>query len=237
MMDTDDDDDAPRAATPKAAMRYPLAFDSNGNPLDIPPQAIAWRVRRGGGRRGRPRNVFDAETGRQLELPLGSTLDDLVSTGVEADRYLLYPIDSEGRILPGIVAVTEVPEGDGGDSDPSAATDEKSALLALLVRQQATIDSQNDRLARALEATVSGYGPVRPPAPIAPTPIVMEQQMPAAPPNAGGFMDTLVNAKPEQLMQFAMMAKQVYDMIRGGMGGFGGIGGMGGTGGPTGGGV
>jgi hypothetical protein len=235
-MDTADEDATP---TPKAAMRYPLAFDSNGNPLDIPPQAIAWRVRRGGGRRGRPRNVFDAETGRQLELPLGSTLDDLVSTGVEADRYLLYPIDSEGRILAGIVAVTEVPEGDGGDGDPSAATDEKSALLALLVRQQATIDSQNDRLARALEATVSGYGPVRPPAPIAPTPIVMEQPMQQQPPpNAGGFMDTLVNAKPEQLMQFAMMAKQVYDMIRGGMGGFGGMGGMGAMGGgPTGGGM
>ncbi|HXF35164.1 MAG TPA: hypothetical protein VN603_11390, partial [Candidatus Acidoferrales bacterium] len=178
-MDTDDE---ATTHTPKASMRYPLAFDSNGNPLDIPPQAVAWRVRRGGGRRGRPRNVFDAETGRQLEIPLGSQLDDLISTGVEPDRYLLYPIDGEGRLVPGIVAVTEVPEGDGGDAAPSDPTDEKSALLALLVRQQATIDSQNDRLARALEATVSGYGPVRPPAPIPPTPIVMEAPLPPTAP-------------------------------------------------------
>jgi hypothetical protein len=207
------------ASSSRSASRYPLAYDSNGNPLDIPATAVAWRVRRGGGRRGRPRNVFDGETGRQLEIPLGSTLDDLISTGCPADRYLLYPIDSEGRMLAGIVAVTEVPEGDDGDGDASLQPDDKSPLLALLVRQQATIERQNEQLARALESTVSGYGPVRPPAPIAPTPIMMEQPMPPSAPN-GGFMESLLNAKPEQLMQFGMMVKQVFDMIKGGaMGG------------------
>jgi hypothetical protein len=207
------------AAPPRSAARYPLAYDSNGNPLDVPAAAVAWRVRRGGGRRGRPRNVFDGETGRQLEIPLGSTLDDLVSTGCPADRYLLYPIDSEGRMLAGLVAVTEVPEGDDGDDDTSLQSDDKSPLLALLVRQQGTIERQNEQLARALEATVSGYSPVRPHAPVAPTPIMMEQ--PYQPPQpSGGFMESLLNAKPEQLMQLGMMVKQVFDMMKGGaMGG------------------
>jgi hypothetical protein len=219
-MDTDEENVATTA--PKSASRYPLAYDSNGNPIDIPDEAVAWRVRRGGGRRGRPRNVFDGETGRQLEIPLGSTLDDLISTGCPADRYLLYPIDTEGRILAGLVAVTEVPEGDDGDDDGSSPVDEKSSLLALLVRQQATIERQNEQLARALEATVSGYSPVRPPAPMAPTPIVMEQPIQAAPAPSGGFMDSLLNAKPEQLMQVAVMFKQMFDMVRGGVMGGGG---------------
>ncbi|HEY2746787.1 MAG TPA: hypothetical protein VGL86_19295 [Polyangia bacterium] len=223
-MDTDEENVATPA--PKSASRYPLAYDSNGNPIEIPDEAVAWRVRRGGGRRGRPRNVFDGETGRQLEIPLGSTLDDLISTGCPPDRYLLYPIDTEGRIIAGLVAVTEVPESDDEDDDGSSPVDEKSSLLALLVRQQATIERQNEQLARALESTVSGYGPVRPPAPVAPTPIMMEQPMPPPPAGGGGWMDSLLNAKPEQLMQFGMLAKQVYDMIRGG--GFGGGGPVGG---------
>src|SRR5437899_2297037 len=95
--------------------RYPLAYDANGNPIDVPPEAVAWRVRRGGGRRGRPRHVFDPETGRQLEVPLASTLDSLIDAGCPADRYLLYPVDAVGRVLLGTVAVTEVPEGADGD--------------------------------------------------------------------------------------------------------------------------
>src|SRR3954467_6272608 len=92
----------------KAGERLPLASDPNGNPIAVPATAVAWRVRRGGGRRGRPRNVFDAETGRQLEVPLGASLDDLVDAGCVADRYLLYPIDVEGKVLDGVVAVTEI---------------------------------------------------------------------------------------------------------------------------------
>src|SRR4051795_1901004 len=92
--------------------RYPLAFDSNGNPVKVPENAVAWRVRRGGGRRGRPRNVFDASTGRQLEIALGASIEDLMETNVPADRYLLYPVDAQGSLIPGIVAVTEVTEGD-----------------------------------------------------------------------------------------------------------------------------
>jgi hypothetical protein len=53
-------------------LRYPLAFDSSGNPLTLPDEARMWRVRRGGGRRGRPRNVFDPQDGPPLEISLGA---------------------------------------------------------------------------------------------------------------------------------------------------------------------
>jgi hypothetical protein len=111
------------------APRFPLATDANGNPLDVPAEAVAWRVRRGGGRRGRPRIVFDNETGRQLEVPLESTIDDLVDHGCPAGRYRLEAVDRSGHLLPGIVAVTEIPvealavEDDGqaaGNGDPMA---------------------------------------------------------------------------------------------------------------------
>src|SRR5262249_27843449 len=100
---------ATEEATSEQETRYPLAYDANGNPLDVPPEAVAWRVRRGGGRRGRPRHMFDPETGRQLEVPLAATLDSLIDAGCLGDRYLLYPVDGEGRVIPGVVAVTEVP--------------------------------------------------------------------------------------------------------------------------------
>src|SRR5437870_3069496 len=65
----------PEAAPPREELRFPLAFDANGNPVKVPAHARMWRVRRGGGKRGRPRNVFDATTGRQLEVPLGASID------------------------------------------------------------------------------------------------------------------------------------------------------------------
>ena len=205
---------------PRSETRYPLAYDANGNPLTVPSDAVFWRVRRGGGRRGRPRNVFDAETGRQLEIPLGATLQDLIETNVPADRYLLYPVDAQGLIMPGVVAVTEVPAGEGDEED---TTDDRSGLredsnnphVALLARQQQTIQAMASELSKSLAAAVSGYAPVRPQAPIAPTPIVMEQAAPSPAQNTG-VLDSLMNMKPEQMMQLAGFAKMMFDMIKGG---------------------
>src|SRR5262249_30306684 len=172
------------------ANRFPLAYDLNGNPLELPPGAVAWRVRRGGGRKGRPRNVFDAETGRQLEVPLGATLEDLIQAGCPADRYLLYPVDAEGRIISGVVAVTEVAEGLGEEDGgmPGPAGDLVGQLLQ-------TVRAQSDTLCRALEAATSGYGPLRP---VAPAPVMLEQ------PADGGI-------RPEQIAQIASAAKAVFE--------------------------
>jgi hypothetical protein len=205
----------------RSETRYPLAFDANGNPLTVPSGAVAWRVRRGGGRRGRPRNVFDAETGRQLEVPLGATLQDLIETNVPADRYLLYPVDAQGLIMPGIVAVTEVPADESEDADATGDAaglreDSTNPHIALLARQQQTIQAMASELSKSLAAAVSGYAPVRPQAPIAPTPIMMEQAQPSAPIPSGGMIDSLLNMKPEQMMQLAGFAKMMFDMIKGG---------------------
>jgi len=207
--------------TSPSEMRYPLAYDANGNPLIVPSGAVFWRVRRGGGRRGRPRNVFDAETGRQLEIPLGATLQDLIETNVPADRYLLYPVDATGIIIPGIVAVTEVPRDEAEDE---AASDEPVGLsedsnnphIALLARQQQTIQAMAGELSKSLAAAVSGYAPVRPQAPMAPTPIVMEQAAASPPAQSSGVLDSILNMKPEQMMQLAGFAKMMFDMIKGG---------------------
>jgi hypothetical protein len=194
---------------PKEASRYPLAFDGNGNPIDIPATAVAWRVRRGGGRRGRPRNVFDAETGRQLEVPLGSTLNELIEAGCPADRYLLYPVDAEGRIIPGIVAITEILDGATETEEPDAATAaaDKQSMQALLYEQMRTIAKQSETMCRALEATTSGYGQVRPIIP-QPTPVIVEAPAPPEE-SSSGF-------KPEQIAEFMGMAKMFFDALKGG---------------------
>jgi hypothetical protein len=207
--------------TPRSETRYPLAYDANGNPLTVPSGAVFWRVRRGGGRRGRPRNMFDAETGRQLEIPLGATLQDLIETNVPADRYLLYPVDAQGIIIPGIVAVTEVPRDEAEDEAVSdepvgLSEDSKNPHIALLARQQQTIQAMAGELSKSLAAAVSGYAPVRPQAPMAPTPIIMEQSAEPTAQQSNGVLDSILNMKPEQMMQLAGFAKMMFDMIKGG---------------------
>src|SRR5579859_8116350 len=88
--------------------KFPLANDADGNPLEVPANAVGWRVRRGGGRRGRPRIVFDNESGRQLEVPLDATINDLVDHGCPPGRYRLEAFDGDGKLITGCVAVTEI---------------------------------------------------------------------------------------------------------------------------------
>lgn len=235
------------AAAPRSETRYPLAFDANGNPLQVPAHAVAWRVRRGGGKRGRPRNVFDASTGRQLEIALGASIEDLAETNVPADRYLLYPIDAQGAIIPGVVAVTEVTEGDDDGDDEreergaALNVNSRDPILAVLASLRETIQGQHEvikaaseHLAKSLGSAVSGYAPVRAALPpMAPTPIMMEQQpAQAAPADGGGILAGLMNMKPEQMIQLATFAQQMFATIKGAAsaasGGAVGVGGIGG---------
>lgn len=200
------------APAPAREGRYPLAFDGNGNPIDVPEGAIAWRVRRGGGRRGRPSHVFDSETGRQLEIPLGASIDALIEAGCPADRYLLYPVDAEGRVIPGIVAVTAVSEAEPDDDAPRAAVaDASTSQLAVLARvceqQMQTIQRFGEYLCRGFESAAAGYGPLRPMT--KPAPVVVEA--PAPEPPSSGF-------KPEQMMELMQVAKVVFDMVKGSVG-------------------
>jgi hypothetical protein len=137
-------------------MRYPLGNDQHGNPIDVPAEAAAWRVRIGGSRRGRPRNVFDPDTGRQFEVALGSTLDDLREAGLPPGRYRLEAVDREGNLLPGVVALTELADGEDDDGAPT------SVEMEPLARMLQTIEKQTDTLCRALEAMARAFGPVHP---------------------------------------------------------------------------
>jgi hypothetical protein len=148
-------------------MKYVLANDADGNPLDVPEMAVAWRVRRGGGRRGRPQIVFDSETGTQLEVPLEVTIQDLIDHGCPPGRYRLEAVDSDGKLIAGVVAVTEVPIEIEEEEQPRPVAKTKK-----WERHLQTVERAMDTLQRTVEAMARGYGPVSPAQPV---PIVLPE--------------------------------------------------------------
>ena len=172
--------------------QYPLAFDVDGNPLDVPEDAESWRVRRNGGR-GRPRALFDSETGLQLDIPITSKIEDLIERVPEPHRYRLEAVDRDGRIIPGLVAIVEVaevastPEQEGAKKE---LTPETEALREMTTFARQLVDANN----RTMQALASAFGTVHP-VQAPPAPIVFEQ--PAAAPAQEGM-------KPEQIMSMVM---------------------------------
>jgi hypothetical protein len=155
-------------ATAPAERTIPLAFDANGEPLKVPERASAWRVRRGGGRRGRPRAVFNRE-GRQLEVPIESTVHDLADYGCPPGRYRLEAITRDGRLIAECVAVTEVPvsfgddddDGEGGDDGSPAVSSVWAEVYQELHDRRRAMNEQSATLCRAFEAMAQAFGPVR----------------------------------------------------------------------------
>src|SRR5579859_7080043 len=99
----------------------PLARDADGEPIEVPPEAVAWRVRKMPTRAGRPRLLIDAETGGPLDLPLATSYADFVDTVRESGsgRYRLSAIDRKGSAIPYCVAFTEVAVDEtSGADDP-----------------------------------------------------------------------------------------------------------------------
>ncbi len=156
--------------------RYPLAHDLDGEPIQLPAEAIAWRVRRRSGKQGRPQCVYHHETGAQLVIPLDATIDALVSYG--PGFYRLDAIDKDGKVIPSVVAYTEVPRqlseeepDDGGnDGDDSPTEREQLNLIRQLVESNV----------RVMEAMASAFGKVRPvedlPMPVTmPSPVAQPQ--------------------------------------------------------------
>lgn len=160
---------------------YPLAFDLNGDPIKVPPEAAAWRVRRRSGKQGRPQCIYDRDTGSQVHIAIDATLDDLRDFG--AGVYRLDAVDAEGRIIPNIVAQTEVPvEAPEGD-DAKATSETIRAFREVVQLLRHSVDTN----CRAIEALSSAFGPVRPIAPQQPV-VVM----------GGGEAEPM---KAEQVMQ------------------------------------
>lgn len=146
-------------------MKTPLGYDASGSPLDVPEAGAAWRVRRTLGRPGRPQTVYDSETGRQLELPITGSLDDLRACGCGPGRYRLEAVDAESKALvPAVIAFVEVvptPEEENDDDDGAAAASFANELVSGN-RAMKTVERQADALCRAVEAMARAFGPVHP---------------------------------------------------------------------------
>ena len=177
---------------------YPLANDANGSPIDVPDEAKAWRVRRLAKRAGRPKVIFDPESGRPLELPLESTIDDLAAHVGESGRYRLEAVDASGRYSPGCVAVTELVLDDEDDEQQpiGTMTDVTPALVQLI----AQLVENNTKV---MQAMASAFGQVQPapmlesvaataPPPAAEKPFDMNQMMNMI----GGAFQYMKNAGP-----------------------------------------
>ncbi len=126
---------------------YPLAHDESGRPLDVPPTAIGWLVRRHAGGRGRPGAVYDGD-GRPLVVPLDATLDDLRGQGCPAGSYRLDAVDATRRPL-GVAAYTELgnESGEGrAAGTPVNSTDAAIAALARAVEAMQRVQAERERV-------------------------------------------------------------------------------------------
>ena len=138
--------------------------DVDGDPLDVPPEVVGWRVRRYTGRPGRPLTVSDPETLGPLELPREPSVEHVIDC-CEAGRYRLDAFDDQKKLLPDVVAYVQV--GDGGhDADEPTESAPIERLLQALEKHneamRAAFEKQNDTMCRAFEAMANSFGPVRP---------------------------------------------------------------------------
>ena len=170
---------------------FPLAKDINGDPVEIPAEAVAWRVRRRSGKQGRPQSVFDPETGTPLEIELDSGIDELRPYG--SGGYRLDAIDGTGKLMAGVTAYVEVPAEEVEVAEPAAPSETVVALreLTQLLRESMTAN------ARALEAMASAFGPVRPArANATAEPVVVAAAQQADEQKASDFMTKAFEALP-----------------------------------------
>ena len=77
-----------------------LAFDSQGQAIDLPDEATAWQVRRAASR-GQPGLVYTAD-GLPLFLPVTAGIDDLHSAVGTSGLYALYAVDDQRRRIAGL---------------------------------------------------------------------------------------------------------------------------------------
>jgi hypothetical protein len=110
---------------------------------------------------GRPRTIFNSETGRQLEIPLTATIRDLAELVGEAGRYRLEAVDRDGRLIPGCIAVTEIifEEGDEDEDDAPATGMNDREVIAQLVGLVGRLVESNQEVIKAM---ATAFGQVKP---------------------------------------------------------------------------
>ncbi len=126
-------------------MHYALAHDEEGIPLEVPPSAIGWLVRRHAGGRGRPGSVYDGD-GRPLVVALDATAGELRGLGCKPGTYRLDAVDGNRRPL-GIAGFTEVVgDGEGMDGEARAGGDPAVMALARAVEAMQRVQAERERV-------------------------------------------------------------------------------------------
>src|SRR5262245_42709149 len=89
-----------------------LGFDEDGDPIDLPPTAVGWRVRRMTGKRGAPGLVYGSD-GVPLVIPLEMDIEELRCEVGLPGRYRLEPVDERHRQIKDVkAAIVIVPHGE-----------------------------------------------------------------------------------------------------------------------------
>lgn len=128
---------------------FELAFDLEGNPVDVPSAAVGWCVRKLG-LRGRPQLVFGPE-GLPLIVPIDATLAELRVAVQREGCYRLDPVDEERRpcagacsayvrlVSPPVPAAVHAPVVDAINSDATATAIRAKLDLAKTILQQVVL--------------------------------------------------------------------------------------------------
>src|SRR5690349_5679877 len=131
-------------------MTFPLAHDDEGLPVEVPPVAAGWLVRRHGGGKGRPGAVYDGE-GRPLVVALDATAAELRSIGCRPGSYRLDAVDEARKPL-GVTAYTEVPAAEGEEEVEAGAMGAEAAVAALAraVEAMQRVQAERERVQAAM---------------------------------------------------------------------------------------
>ena len=119
------DDPAP-ATSPHPTS--PLANDQDGNPIRLPEDAVAWRVRRKTG--GRPRHQLEGNK-QPMRFPLSYTMNDIEDI-LPCGGYCLDLVDARDKFLDLTIAIKvgEPRNADGtADAEREEAVPERVSLL------------------------------------------------------------------------------------------------------------
>jgi hypothetical protein len=166
---------------------FPLAFNLQGDPIEVPEEAVGWRVRRlkAGDKGGAPELVYD--NGRPLILPLEATAEELIErVAGRPGRYRLDPVDSSGKPVRGGVPAYSLVEATALPSVERHRPDEVTTRLLVTVEQ--LVRSQQEGMAALtgqMAQVINAMGnAVVPPDKRRPVEYV---QLPAPPQQQGGF--------------------------------------------------
>jgi len=131
-----------------------LAFDEDGEPIDLPPVAVGWRVKRMKATRGAPGLVYGSN-GAPLVVPLDADVEDLRREVGTPGRYRLEAVDERRRVIDEVkAAVVIIPPSESNATDavaiaPSGERDlSREAPNAMAVVMEAL--RQNSEMARAI---------------------------------------------------------------------------------------